>query len=130
MVLVWTGVSYIPVNSVPQGIPRRLFSPNPWSPGAYSNWTVIKVLSLFSPGALELPKPRATKHVLDYIFIVLFLLLPWTSYLRIMMYFNSKCWMFLLYTLLELLFQLRWLQCFTTSITVLRLNLLNKRSSI
>ncbi|KAI4336151.1 hypothetical protein L6164_014716 [Bauhinia variegata] len=42
MVLVWTGVSYIPVNSVPRGIPRRLFSPNPWSPGAYSNWTVIK----------------------------------------------------------------------------------------
>ncbi|XP_071902176.1 probable boron transporter 2 [Coffea arabica] len=42
MVLVWTAVSYIPVNSVPRGIPRRLFSPNPWSPGAYSNWTVIK----------------------------------------------------------------------------------------
>ncbi|KAI5683396.1 hypothetical protein M9H77_04624 [Catharanthus roseus] len=42
MVLVWTGVSYIPVNSVPHGIPRRLFSPNPWSPGAYANWTVIK----------------------------------------------------------------------------------------
>lgn len=46
MVLVWTGVSYIPVNEVPQGIPRRLFSPNPWSPGAYSNWTVIKVVQL------------------------------------------------------------------------------------
>lgn len=43
MVLVWTAVSYIPVNDVPKGIPRRLFSPNPWSPGAYSNWTVIKV---------------------------------------------------------------------------------------
>lgn len=42
MVVVWTAVSYIPVNSVPRGIPRRLFSPNPWSPGAYSNWTVIK----------------------------------------------------------------------------------------
>ncbi|KAJ0106718.1 hypothetical protein Patl1_18046 [Pistacia atlantica] len=42
MVLVWTGVSYIPVNDVPRGIPRRLFSPNPWSAGAYSNWTVIK----------------------------------------------------------------------------------------
>ncbi|KAH0933913.1 hypothetical protein HID58_011030 [Brassica napus] len=28
--------------SVPQGIPRRLVSPNPWSPGAYQNWTVIK----------------------------------------------------------------------------------------
>ncbi|XP_010251206.1 PREDICTED: probable boron transporter 2 [Nelumbo nucifera] len=42
MVLVWTAVSYIPVKDVPNGIPRRLFSPNPWSPGAYSNWTVIK----------------------------------------------------------------------------------------
>ncbi|KAJ0980559.1 hypothetical protein J5N97_008814 [Dioscorea zingiberensis] len=42
MVLVWTGVSYMPGNSVPKGIPRRLFSPNPWSPGAYENWTVIK----------------------------------------------------------------------------------------
>ncbi|CAN0888739.1 Probable boron transporter 2 [Linum grandiflorum] len=42
MVLVWTAVSYIPTNSVPKGIPRRLFSPNPWSPGAYDNWTVIK----------------------------------------------------------------------------------------
>ncbi|KAG8389609.1 hypothetical protein BUALT_Bualt02G0246900 [Buddleja alternifolia] len=42
MVLVWTAVSYIPSGSVPQGIPRRLFSPNPWSPSAYENWTVIK----------------------------------------------------------------------------------------
>ncbi|XP_030531406.1 boron transporter 1-like isoform X1 [Rhodamnia argentea] len=42
MVLVWTAVSYIPVKDVPRGIPRRLFSPNPWSSGAYSNWTVVK----------------------------------------------------------------------------------------
>ncbi|GLT53922.1 hypothetical protein SLA2020_271570 [Shorea laevis] len=42
MVLVWTAVSYIPSRSIPNGIPRRLFSPNPWSPGAYENWTVIK----------------------------------------------------------------------------------------
>lgn len=42
MVLVWTAVSYIPARSVPEGIPRRLFSPNPWSQGAYENWTVIK----------------------------------------------------------------------------------------
>ncbi|CAL2244320.1 unnamed protein product [Prunus armeniaca] len=42
MVLVWTGVSYIPTSTVPHGIPRRLFSPNPWSPGAYDNWIVIK----------------------------------------------------------------------------------------
>lgn len=41
MVLVWTGISYIPVHDVPTGIPRRLFSPNPWSQGAYTNWTVI-----------------------------------------------------------------------------------------
>ncbi|KAM0954556.1 putative bicarbonate transporter [Dioscorea sansibarensis] len=45
MVLIWTGVSYIPSSSVPKGIPRRLFSPNPWSPGAYNNWTVIKEMS-------------------------------------------------------------------------------------
>ncbi|KAF3437017.1 hypothetical protein FNV43_RR19770 [Rhamnella rubrinervis] len=42
MVVVWTGVSYIPYNEVPRGIPRRLYSPNPWSPGAYSSWTVVK----------------------------------------------------------------------------------------
>ncbi|XP_042488584.1 probable boron transporter 2 [Macadamia integrifolia] len=42
MVLVWTAVSYIPSGSVPTRIPRRLSSPNPWSPGAYENWTVIK----------------------------------------------------------------------------------------
>ncbi|XP_072976756.1 probable boron transporter 2 [Typha angustifolia] len=42
MIVVWTGISYIPSGSIPTGIPRRLFSPNPWSPGAYENWTVIK----------------------------------------------------------------------------------------
>ncbi|GLU05120.1 hypothetical protein SLE2022_222370 [Rubroshorea leprosula] len=42
MVLVWTAVSYTPAGSIPKGIPRRLFSPNPWSPGAYENWTVVK----------------------------------------------------------------------------------------
>lgn len=42
MVLIWTAISYIPSGSVPHGIPRRLFSPNPWSPGAYDNWTVVK----------------------------------------------------------------------------------------
>ncbi|XP_057863440.1 probable boron transporter 2 [Cryptomeria japonica] len=42
MVIVWTGISYIPSAHVPNGIPRRLFSPNPWSAGAYDNWTVIK----------------------------------------------------------------------------------------
>ncbi|XP_047316650.1 boron transporter 1-like [Impatiens glandulifera] len=55
MVLVWTAISYIPSGNVPKGIPRRLFSPNPWSPGAYDNWTVItdmlKVPILYIIGA-------------------------------------------------------------------------------
>uniref|UniRef100_A0A5B7AUV0 Putative HCO3-transporter family isoform 1 n=1 Tax=Davidia involucrata TaxID=16924 RepID=A0A5B7AUV0_DAVIN len=42
MVLIWTAVSYIPAGSIPKGIPRQLFSPNPWSPGAIENCTVIK----------------------------------------------------------------------------------------
>lgn len=42
MVVIFTAVSYIPSGSVPKGIPQRLFSPNPWSPGAYGNWTVVK----------------------------------------------------------------------------------------
>ncbi|XP_027931183.1 boron transporter 1-like [Vigna unguiculata] len=42
MVLVWTAISYIPAGSIPKGVPRRLFSPNPWSSGAFENWTVIK----------------------------------------------------------------------------------------
>lgn len=42
MVLVWTAVSYLPSGTVPERIPRRLLSPNPWSPGAYENWTVVK----------------------------------------------------------------------------------------
>ncbi|KAF5933176.1 hypothetical protein HYC85_029347 [Camellia sinensis] len=49
LVLVWTAISYIPVNDVPKGIPRRLFSPNPWSPGAYSNWIVIKQMLSVPP---------------------------------------------------------------------------------
>ncbi|GMH01274.1 hypothetical protein Nepgr_003113 [Nepenthes gracilis] len=49
MVLIWTAISYIPENDVPKGIPRRLFSPNPWSPGAYSNWLVIKEMMNVPP---------------------------------------------------------------------------------
>ncbi|QHN77295.1 Boron transporter [Arachis hypogaea] len=33
---------YIPAGSVPKGIPSHLLSLNPWSPGAYENWTIIK----------------------------------------------------------------------------------------
>eukprot|EP01018_Ginkgo_biloba_P022533 Gb_14917 [translate_table: standard] len=42
MILVWTAVSYSASDKVPAGIPRRLSSPNPWTPGASSNWTIIK----------------------------------------------------------------------------------------
>ncbi|RDX91017.1 putative boron transporter 2 [Mucuna pruriens] len=58
MVLVWTGVSYLPAASVPHGIPRRLFSPNPWSPGAYENWTdmvhvpVVYIIGAFIPATM------------------------------------------------------------------------------
>ncbi|KAH1259120.1 putative boron transporter 2 [Glycine max] len=58
MVLVWTGVSYMPAGSVPHGIPRRLFSPNPWSPGAYENWTdmvhvpVVYIIGAFIPATM------------------------------------------------------------------------------
>lgn len=54
MVLVWTGISYVSAGHVPEGIPRRLFSPNPWSSGAAKNWTVttemlqVPVLHIFS----------------------------------------------------------------------------------
>eukprot|EP00250_Pteridium_aquilinum_P010911 c19711_g1_i1 orf=380-2404(+) len=54
MVLVWTGISYLSAGRVPHGIPRRLFSPNPWSSGAVKNWTVtremlqVPVLHIFS----------------------------------------------------------------------------------
>ncbi|KAL6186117.1 hypothetical protein ACLB2K_042239 [Fragaria x ananassa] len=48
MVLIWSAISNIPTGSgsVPKELPRRLFSPNPWSSGAYENWTVIKALLL------------------------------------------------------------------------------------
>lgn len=35
-------MSYISINKVPRRIPGQLFSSNPWSLGAYSNWTIIK----------------------------------------------------------------------------------------
>ncbi|KAH7513577.1 hypothetical protein FEM48_Zijuj12G0215000 [Ziziphus jujuba var. spinosa] len=61
MVLVWTAVSYIPAGTVPKGIPRRLFSPNPWSPGAYDGLSLrhgyvyadmLNVLILYVIGAV------------------------------------------------------------------------------
>ncbi|KAL1553043.1 Boron transporter 1, variant 2 [Salvia divinorum] len=58
MVLVWTAVSYIPSKNVPEGIPRRLSSPNPWSPGAYENWTdmlnvpILYILGAFIPATM------------------------------------------------------------------------------
>ncbi|KAE9591614.1 hypothetical protein Lal_00038688 [Lupinus albus] len=52
MILSWTAVSYIPAGNIPKGIPRRLFSPNPWSPGAYENWgEMLNVPILYIFGA-------------------------------------------------------------------------------
>jgi hypothetical protein len=47
MVLIWTALSYSSSKNVPPGIPRRLFSPNPWSHSASRNWTVIKARHLY-----------------------------------------------------------------------------------
>ncbi|KHN44685.1 Putative boron transporter 2 [Glycine soja] len=58
MVLLWTAVSYIPAGSIPKGIPRRLFSPNPWSSGAFENWTdmlnvpVLYIIGAFIPATM------------------------------------------------------------------------------
>ncbi|XP_024398303.1 probable boron transporter 2 isoform X2 [Physcomitrium patens] len=41
LVVLWTLVSYAFRASVPEGIPRRLFSPNPWSPAATRHWTIL-----------------------------------------------------------------------------------------
>nr|DAD24255.1 TPA_asm: hypothetical protein HUJ06_025718 [Nelumbo nucifera] len=72
MVLVWTAVSCIPSGSVPRGIPRHLFSPNPWSPGAYENWTVIKemldVPILFIVGAFIPATMIAVLYYFDHSF--------------------------------------------------------------
>ncbi|KAI3932891.1 hypothetical protein MKX01_031873, partial [Papaver californicum] len=32
---------YLDASTAEHDIPRRLYSPNPWSPGAYANWTVV-----------------------------------------------------------------------------------------
>ncbi|KAG0577310.1 hypothetical protein KC19_5G147000 [Ceratodon purpureus] len=42
LVVVWTLISYAPHASVPDGIPRRLFSPNAWSFEATRHWTILQ----------------------------------------------------------------------------------------
>ncbi|KAH9289308.1 hypothetical protein KI387_033425, partial [Taxus chinensis] len=49
MIIVWTAISYTAYDSVPVGIPRRLYSPNPWAPGASSNWRVVKDMHKVPP---------------------------------------------------------------------------------
>ncbi|KAL3682091.1 hypothetical protein R1sor_000113 [Riccia sorocarpa] len=41
MVVVWTGISYIPGDSVPEGIPRRVLSPAIWTRSSVQHWTII-----------------------------------------------------------------------------------------
>ncbi|KAL2935032.1 putative boron transporter 2 [Bienertia sinuspersici] len=67
MVLVWTALSYIPTQDVPHGIPRRLFSPNPWSPGAYENWTdMLNVPVLYIVGAFVPATMIAVLYYFDH----------------------------------------------------------------
>lgn len=99
MVLVWTGVSYLPSGSVPSGIPRRLFSPNPWSPGAYANWTVIKAcfllgvfygfliwcLSIITPG-----NKNALIHSWTWHVSWLFMSYLWILWLKFLLYLQTR----------------------------------------
>ncbi|XP_057544036.1 boron transporter 4-like isoform X2 [Amaranthus tricolor] len=42
MVVVWTAVSFSVPNGVPEGVPRRLYSPLPWQSESLYHWTVVK----------------------------------------------------------------------------------------
>ncbi|XP_021736767.1 boron transporter 4-like [Chenopodium quinoa] len=42
MVVVWTFLSYSIPKGVPEGVPRRLYSPLPWQSESLYHWTVIK----------------------------------------------------------------------------------------
>ncbi|GLJ26939.1 hypothetical protein SUGI_0527380 [Cryptomeria japonica] len=61
MLLFWTGISYIPAEAYPEGVPKRLFSPVAWHDTATQNWTVIRdmakvprihILSAFIPAVM------------------------------------------------------------------------------
>lgn len=96
MVVVWTCVSYIPWKSVPQGIPRRLVSPNPWSPGAYQNWTVIKVLKSFSLLSFTINYfmlhilPNCLQEMLDVPVVYIVLALVPASMIAVLYYFDHS----------------------------------------
>lgn len=42
MILVATTISYSFSGAVPEGVPRRLSSPNPWTPPSDQNWIILK----------------------------------------------------------------------------------------
>lgn len=42
MVVVWTALSYMLPDRLPNSVPRRLFCPLPWEPASLYHWTVVK----------------------------------------------------------------------------------------
>lgn len=42
MVVVWTALSFTIPKGVPEGVPRRLYSPLPWQSQSLHHWTVLK----------------------------------------------------------------------------------------
>ncbi|XP_074287772.1 boron transporter 4-like [Silene latifolia] len=61
MVIVWTAISYAVPGKVPSGVPRRLFSPQPWDSDSLHPWTIAKkmadvpplyILGAFIPGLM------------------------------------------------------------------------------
>ncbi|KAK9666306.1 hypothetical protein RND81_14G176000 [Saponaria officinalis] len=61
MVFVWTAISYVIPSEVPPGVPRRLFSPQPWDSDSLHPWTIAKkmgdvpplyIIAAFIPGLM------------------------------------------------------------------------------
>ena len=42
MVVVWTALSYATPHGIPEGVPRRLYCPDPWETKSLYHWTVMK----------------------------------------------------------------------------------------
>ena len=45
MILVWTAMSYAVPESIPTGVPRRLYSPLPWDTKSLKHWSVAQVIN-------------------------------------------------------------------------------------
>lgn len=49
MVLLWSALAFSVPESVPSGVPRRLYGPLPWEPASLHHWSVIKDMGKVPP---------------------------------------------------------------------------------